>query len=72
MRLRQPKLGDGVLRSVPLDCGLPRILQEVTEIELHRAHAAVGGEFAAHGVHRPPIHDAEQADGAAEQRETLR
>ena len=72
MCLRQPELGDGILRGVSLDRGLLRFLQEVTEIELHRTHAAVGREFAAHRVHRTPVDDAEQADGAAEQREILR
>ena len=72
MRLRQPKLGDGILRGVPLDRGLLLLLQEVSEIELHRPHAAVGCERAAHRVQRPPVDDAEQADGAAEQRKTLR
>ena len=71
MCLRQPELGDGVLRGVALD-RLFLVLQEVTEIELHRTHAAVGREFAAHSVHRSPVDDTEQADSAAKQRETLR
>ena len=70
MRLRQSKLGDGILRRIAI--GLVLILQEIAEIELYRAHAAVGGELPAHGIERTAVDDTEQADGAADQREIFR
>ena len=70
--LRQPQLRDRILRGIALGRGLLLILQEIAEIELHRPHAAVGGEFTAHRLDRTPVDDPEQADGAAEQREILR
>ena len=73
MRLRQSKLGDRILRNIALGRRLLLILQHVSEIELHRLHACVGGKFAAYRVHRTPVDDAEQADGAAaQQRKRLR
>ena len=48
------------------------ILQDITEVRLHRANIGVGGKFAAHRLRRAAVRDAEQADGAAYQRKFLR
>ena len=49
VRLRQPKLRQRILRGIALGRRGLLVLQPITEIELHRAHAAIGGKFTAHG-----------------------
>jgi len=72
MRLGQSKFRKRVLRRIALSQFRLLLLQEMTEIQLHRTNAGLGGEFAAHGLDRSAIGDAEQADGRAYQRKILR
>src|SRR6266481_2550597 len=72
MRLGQSKLRKRVLRGIALGQCRLLLLQEMTEIQLHRANAGLGGEFAAHCLGRSAIGDAEQADGRAYKRKILR
>src|SRR6266481_6802289 len=72
MRLGQSKFCKRVLRGIALGQCRLLLLQEMTEIQLHRTNAGLGGEFAAHCLDRSAIGDAEQADGRAYKREILR
>ncbi len=72
MRLGQAQLGERILRGIALaQCGL-LLLQQVTEIRLHRPDTGVGAEFAAYRCRRTAVGDAEQADRGANQRKILR
>src|SRR5882724_12211955 len=72
MRLRQSKFQKRVLGGIALGRCWLLVLQQIAEIRLHRPDAGVGGEFTACGFHRTAVGDAEQADGAADERKVLR
>ncbi|OIQ63845.1 hypothetical protein GALL_546120 [mine drainage metagenome] len=72
MRLGQAKLHVRVLRRIALGQFRVLVLQDITEVRLHRANAGVGAKFAAHRLHGPAVGDAEQADGSADKREVPR
>jgi hypothetical protein len=71
MGLRQPKFRDRILRGIALGQFRHLLLQDIPEVRLHRVNAGVGREFAAHGLDRTAVGNAEQADRAADQRKTL-
>ena len=72
VRLGQSKFRDRVLAGIARGQGRLLVLQDITEVRLHRANIGVGGQFAAHRLRRAAVDDAKQADGAADQREILR
>src|SRR6202521_4004388 len=72
MRLGQSKFQKRVLRWIALGQCRLLVLQDVAEIQLYRADAGIGGEFAAHRFHGAAVGNAEQTDGAAYERKILR
>ncbi len=72
VRFGQSKFRDRVLAGIALGQGRFLILQDITEVWLHRADIGISGKFAAHRLRCAAVGDAKQADGAAYQRKILR